>query len=134
MSKMSTVLREKRKASGLSVAEVLAKLKEVDIHISDKTLYNWETGTRSPNADEFFQLCVIYGVKNLSDFKEENEKAPAPEGAGDEEEKVQMVIRGLSRLLVEAGWVAPGEDLSDAQLRTLASYVIGLSFYFKGNL
>lgn len=68
------------------------------------------------------------------ELPEENEKAPAPEGAGDEEEKVQMVIRGLSRLLVEAGWVAPGEDLSDAQLRTLASYVIGLSFYFKGNL
>lgn len=68
------------------------------------------------------------------ELPEENEESPAPEGAGDDEEKVQMVVNGLSRLLVEAGWVAPGEDLSDAQLRTIASYVIGLSFYFKGNL
>lgn len=79
----------------------------------------------------YFGLSLDYW---LDDDICENNNSPAPEGAGDDEEKVQMVVNGLSRLLVEAGWVAPGEDLSDAQLRTIASYVIGLSFYFKGNL
>lgn len=68
------------------------------------------------------------------ELPEETENAPVPEGTEAEEEKVQKVVQGLSRLLVEAGWVAPGEDLSDAQLRTLASYVMGLSFYFKSQL
>lgn len=64
---------------------------------------------------------------------DENEKSPAPEGAEDEEVKVQEVVRGLTRLLVQAGWIAPGADLTDAQLRTIASYVIALNFYFKEN-
>lgn len=63
----------------------------------------------------------------------ETEKSPAPEGTEDEE-KVQAVVSGLTRLLVEVGWIAPGADLTDAQLRTLASYVIALNFYFKGEL
>ena len=72
----------------------------------------------------------IYG---WNEFEFRDEKSPAPEGAEDEE-KVQAVVKGLTSLLVEAGWVAPGQDLTDAQLRTLASYVIALNFYFKSDI
>ena len=133
MSKLSSTLREKRKASGLKVSEVLKKLADAGISISDKTLYNWENGVRTPDANEFFQLCLIYGVKTFSEFKEDTKKSPAPEGAEDEEVKVQEVVKGLTRLLMQAGWIAPGADLTGAQLRTIASYVIALNFYFKEN-
>lgn len=79
----------------------------------------------------YFDLSLDYWLDGDED--EETKKAPASEDAG-EEEKVQMVVQGLTRLLVEAGWIAPGADLSDAQLRTLASYVIGLSAYFNSDL
>lgn len=131
MSKLSSTLREKRKASGLKVSEVLKKLADAGISISDKTLYNWENGVRTPDANEFFQLCLIYGVKTFSEFKEDTKKSPAPEGA--EDDAVQLVTQRLTSLLVEVGWIAPGADLTDAQMRTLASYVIALNFYFKGD-
>ena len=61
--------------------------------------------------------------------EDETKKSPAPEG--EEDEMVKMVVAGLTDLLVKAGWIAPGGDLTDAQFRTLASYVIGLSAYFN---
>ena len=67
-------------------------------------------------------------AKTESKKAEETKKSPEPEGS--EDEKIQMVVSGLTGLLERAGWIAPGGDLTDAQLRTLASYVIGLSAYF----
>ena len=116
MSKLASTLREKRKASGLSVTEVLGKLNEVGVSISDKTLYNWEKGIRSPNADEFYQLCLIYGVKSFSEFMEETEKAPAPEEA---EEKEVILLDETNAILVEMGYIRKGEQLSDSDLAFL---------------
>ena len=116
MSKLASTLREKRKASGLSVTEVLGKLNEVGVSISDKTLYNWEKGIRSPNADEFYQLCLIYGVKSFSEFMEETEKAPAPEEA---EEKEVILLDETNAVLVEMGYIHKGEQLSDSDLAFL---------------
>lgn len=96
---------------------------------------NYENDVSSPKEEILYKMFEVFGVTPDELFEGcYTKNTPAPEGAGDDEDKVQMVVQGLSRLLVEAGWVAPGEDLSDAQLRTIASYVIGLSFYFKGQL
>ena len=130
MSILSEKLREKRRESGLKVQEVLDRLKTHEVFISDKTLYNWENGIRNPNADEFFALCEIYEVDSFDEFRE-TKKSPEPERSEDEK-NIQMIVSGLTDLLVRAGWVADGGDLTDAQLRTLASYVIGLNAYFNG--
>lgn len=129
MSILSEKLREKRRTSGLKVQEVLDRLKDYGVNISDKTLYHWENGKRNPNADEFFALCEIYEVESLNEFRG-TEKSPEPESSEDKQ-NIQMIVDGLTRLLVKAGWIAPDSDLSDAQLRTLASYVIGLNAYFN---
>lgn len=120
-----TQLRNKKGMTRVQLAE--------ELNIPMTTLRNYEQDVREPGHKFLLEASKYFGV--TIDYILENEKAPAPEGAGDEEEaKVQMVVQGLSRLLVEAGWIAPGEDLSDEQFRTLASYVTGLSFYFKGKL
>lgn len=97
---------------------------------------NYENDVSAPKEEVLFRMFEVLNVTPDELFEgcyAETKKAPASEDAG-EEEKVQMVVQGLTRLLVEAGWIAPGADLSDAQLRTLASYVIGLSAYFNSDL
>ena len=47
---LSTILKEKRRDSGLSVKDVLTKLQAHNVNISDKTLYGWESGHRQPDT------------------------------------------------------------------------------------
>ena len=129
MSKLASTLREKRKASGLSVTEVLGKLNEVGVSISDKTLYNWEKGIRSPNADEFYQLCLIYGVKSFSEFMEETEKVPAPEEA--EADGYEAILAGLTNMLQRMGWIREDGDITLEDKRFLLAVAAMLNTYFE---
>lgn len=116
-------LRNKKGLTRVQMAE--------ELNIPHTTLRNYETDAREPGHKFLLEASRYFGV--TTDYILENEKSPEPEGAEDEEVKVQEVVRGLTRLLVQAGWIAPGADLTDAQLRTIASYVIALNFYFKEN-
>jgi transcriptional regulator with XRE-family HTH domain len=129
MSDFSSKLREIRKNSGLKVSEVVSELKDKGIVISDKTLYNWETGFRTPSADEFLQLCVVYGVESFSEF-EETKKAPAPEGA---REKEYILLDETNDLLVELGYIRKGQQLSDADLAFLTHISGLLDAWFLGD-
>lgn len=117
-----TKLRNEKRLTRVQLAE------ELDIPMT--TLRNYEQDEREPGHKFLLKVAHYFGV--TTDYILENEKSPAPEGTEDEE-KVQEVVQGLTRLLAEAGWIPQGADLSDAQLRTLASYVIGLNAYFNGN-
>lgn len=58
-------LRHLRNESGFKIKEVVEKLNDLGIeNVKDKTLYNYETGFTTPNADVFLELCVIYGCDN----------------------------------------------------------------------
>ena len=72
-SSIAPLLKSKRKDLGLSVREVLAKLHEDGIDVSDKTLYGWESGHRQPDADTFLALCQIYKIGSFSNIQ----KAPS---------------------------------------------------------
>lgn len=119
-----------RESKGLS-QKALAEL----AGITANRLYYYEKDKREPDVETIKAIASALNITgdDLLGTPWATKKAPASEDAG-EEEKVQMVVQGLTRLLVEAGWIAPGADLSDAQLRTLASYVIGLSAYFNSDL
>lgn len=111
MSILSEKLREKRRASGLKVQDVIERLKEREIVISDKTLYHWENGKRNPNADEFFALCEIYSVESLNEFRD-IKKAPEPEGS---EERISMdESNRLFEALINAGLIDDSMNFSDA--------------------
>lgn len=122
---IGTRLVELRTSKGLTRVQLAEEL-----NIPMTTLRNYETDAREPGHKFLLEAARYFNV--TTDYILENEKSPAPEGTEDEE-KVQEVVQGLTRLLVEAGWIPQGADLSDAQLRTLASYVIGLNAYFNGN-
>ena len=107
-----------------------------DLDIPHTTLRNYETDQREPGHLMLITLSKKFGVTTdyllgMDEIDEENKKSPEPEGSEDEK-NIQMIVSGLTDLLVKAGWVADGGDLTDAQLRTLASYVIGLNAYFNG--
>ena len=121
---IGTQLTKLRNAKGITRVQLAEEL-----NIPMTTLRNYEQGEREPGHKFLIKAAQYFGV--TTDFILENEKSPAPEGA-EEDEKIQLVVQGLTSLLENAGWIAPGGDLSDAQLRTLASYVIGLSAYFNG--
>ena len=122
---------EQRKKLGLTRIQLAQVL-----DIPHTTLRNYETDQREPGHLMLITLSKKFGVTTdyllgMDEIDEENKKSPEPEGSEDEK-NIQMIVSGLTDLLVKAGWVADGGDLTDAQLRTLASYVIGLNAYFNG--
>lgn len=62
---MGSTLRELREKSKLSVKDVIEKLKERGVNISDKALYSYESGKRAASADMFLALCEIYNCNNV---------------------------------------------------------------------
>ena len=122
---------EQRKKLGLTRIQLAQ-----DLDIPHTTLRNYETDQREPGHLMLITLSKKFGVTTdyllgMDEIDEENKKSPEPEGSEDEK-NIQMIVSGLTDLLVKAGWVADGGDLTDAQFRTLASYVIGLNAYFNG--
>ena len=64
----ATLIKSRRKDCGLSVKEVIEKLKTYGIDISVKTLYSWESGQNRVSADEFMALCDIYHVESITEL------------------------------------------------------------------
>lgn len=54
-----------RENNNMTRKDVADKLKEFNIDISDKTLYGYESGRNSANADMFLALCKIYKCNNV---------------------------------------------------------------------
>lgn len=65
MNSIGAKLKEIRESKKLSRKDVAEKLKEKGIEISDKTLYGYEAGRTSANADMFMALCQIYEIKDV---------------------------------------------------------------------
>ena len=62
---LSTILRERRELSNLSVDDVISKLEKYNVNISAKTLYGYESGVSVPKVNTFLYLCDIYGVSDI---------------------------------------------------------------------
>lgn len=90
-SSVAPLLKSKRKDLGLSVRDVLAKLHENGIDVSDKTLYGWESGHRQPDADTFLALCQIYKIGSFSNIQK------APSELSEEALHVAKDYEGLDR-------------------------------------
>lgn len=54
-----------RENNNMTRKEVADRLKNYNIDISDKTLYGYESGRNSANADMFLALCQIYKCNNI---------------------------------------------------------------------
>lgn len=129
---LSDRIKEARVKAGLTQKQLAEK-----VGIATTTLSGYERGASDPDINTLCKIMDIVGVDAnfiYQDYKQEEEKkSPAPESTEDEE-VVQNMVQRLTALLVDVGWIEPDGDLTDAQLRTLASYVLGLRFYFQSDL
>lgn len=76
---IAALLKERRKARGLSVKDVQAFLLEQGISVSDKTIYGWESGHRQPDADTFLLLCRYYGIDTFDAFPRQSNSQKRPD-------------------------------------------------------
>jgi len=80
MSDFSDRLKKARIASGYSVKEAIEAFHTYGVEISEKTLYGWERGIRTPDADVFLSLCRAYQIDSISAFLNgESSQPSAPE-------------------------------------------------------
>ena len=66
MCSIGEKLRILREKNNLTRKEAVIKLHHLGIDISDKTLYGYESGRNSANADMFLALCRIYNCRNIA--------------------------------------------------------------------
>lgn len=86
--------------------------------ITPTRLNYWEKDKREPDMKMLNLLCKTLEIDPkalLSD--EETEKAPAP----SEDSTRAISVEALEAMLVQAGFIRPGEDLSDDDLDFLLS-------------
>lgn len=124
---IGAILMSLRKKSGKTrdeVAELLGK--------SVKTIGHWETGHAQPDANTLFLLCTIYDADLNSSFgfadktTPENEKFPEPDETDSGE-----IMMALENVLVKAGFIKPGEDISERDMKFLMKLVDILIAWFE---
>ncbi len=62
---IAKALKLYRQKNKYSVSDVVIKLDECGHHVSEKTVYGWESGQSLPNSERLVELCNIY---NIHDF------------------------------------------------------------------
>lgn len=65
MNDIGNKLKALREENNLTRKEAVERLKQLGIDISDKTLYGYESGRNSANADMFLALCQIYNCSDI---------------------------------------------------------------------
>lgn len=65
MRTSGNISKELREQNGLSIEDVVEKLKDYHVHISAEKLCAYENGTASIDADLFLFLCKIYSCQNI---------------------------------------------------------------------
>ena len=136
---MGKTLRQAREQVSMPVQDVINRLSELGIEISDKALYNYEKGHRTPDVDTLMALCRIYGIEDILGVFGYNKEAPAsPQGlSGDETELLryyglsspdgQRLIRDFATYTAHAAKTGyfdpriPAEERVLADLRRAAS-------------
>ena len=96
MENIGEKLKEIRESKHLSRREVADKLKGYGFDISDKTLYGYEVGRTSANADMFMALCQIYEIEDvLATFDNTGYKADGSLFLNEEETALILKYRML---------------------------------------
>lgn len=126
---MSTRIADARKAIGMTQRTLAEKL-----GIAASTLNGYEKGNHKPDSDVLIAVSSITGctidyllnrVDGFHDYYGK-EKAPAPAKAEAEE-----VEKWLTDLLVERGYIRPGEDISDRDAKFLIRWIGLLDAWFE---
>lgn len=99
-----------------------------ELGITKSTYCGYETAKRSPDPQRIKQLAKVLHVSAdaLLDISIEKETSPAPAEAEAEE-----VEKWLTDLLVQRGYIRPGEDISDRDAKFLIRWIGLLDAWFE---
>lgn len=122
------VLRQKRRELNYSVDDVCLKLHDYGITISAKTLYNYETSYRQPDADTLMALCEIYKIDDImKTFGYDNKNSPET----DESAPGESIETKLFKLFAKANRINDTGDISDADKEFVSSLISLARAYLK---
>ena len=110
---MDFKIKEARQLAGISQKELAAQM-----GISPGTLSGYETGAHDPKSDGLLRIADICGVTVDFLLGRIPQKNPAP-SSDDAGRKV--TTEEVEAILIDKGFIQPGQDLSDADLRFLIS-------------
>ncbi len=65
MNSFGSVISKHRKSIGLTQQELASLLNERGFKISGKAVSAWESGQTTPPLDTFFELCLIFKIKDI---------------------------------------------------------------------
>lgn len=123
-------IKKLRESTGMSAR----KFAEA-IDMKYTTYYGYENGVSEPNSAVIVKLCSYFGctadyllglVDEPSSLYESKKKAPAPAEAETED-----TTKWLTDLLVERGYIRPGEDISDRDAEFLIHWIGLLDAWFE---
>ena len=123
-------IKKMRESTGMSAR----KFAEA-IDMKYTTYYGYENGVSEPNSAVIVKLCSYFGctadyllglVDEPSSLYESKKKSPAPAEAETGE-----IEKWLTDLLVERGYIRPGEDISDRDAEFLIHWIGLLDAWFE---
>ncbi len=111
-------LKQARIQAGVSVKEMSELLISKGLKATPNTIYSWENGNSQPTPDALLCMCAKYCISDpLVFFGYEKSPAPAKPEAGEAFKKRAV---SFYNELVRMGYLAEGEDFTDAQIRIVA--------------
>lgn len=122
-------LKERREQVGLTQIE-LANI----LGITKGTIGNYETGFSSPKADILYKLFDALNCDANYLFQDEMNIKKEPDTQSVSSPDLQKIKETLVQFLTLAGYIKPGEDITDEQLRFLEGVILLLDHYFDQQL
>lgn len=118
-------LKERREQVGLTQIELANML-----GITKGAIGNYETGFSSPKADILYKLFDALDCDANYLFQDEMNIKKEPDTQSVSSPDLQKIKETLVQFLTLAGYIKPGEDITDEQLRFLEGVILLLDHYF----
>ena len=97
--------------------------------ISNTRLNYWEKDKREPDVKMINLLCEVLEIDPKELLSDKTEKPPTPAGPEQRAEAVSM--EDVERVLVSLGYIQPGQDLTDADVKIVGSVLDILETWFQ---
>ena len=125
--RLGMFLKQYRERAGYTQKEISSVL-----DVTPQSVSMWEKGKNKIDIDTLYQLCNLYKTDFSKLLESVSDTKNAPEPATTDSEairRMQLLINSFEA----AGYVRPGEDLTDEQLRFCMALVDFLDTYFGRN-
>lgn len=121
---VSDRIRKLRESTGMSARKFATAM-----NIKYTTYYGYETGTREPGSEFIVRIAEYFNVS--TDYILGIEAKKSPEPVETDTEDTEDTETWLTNLLVDRGYINPGEDISDRDADFLIHWIGLLDAWFS---